>query len=394
MVLDSQMGRAGSGRMYMSSRRRRPGIRVIGVAVVLVAVVVGCIMMIGGGGDEPVRNNDTPMSNNPGAAPIPHDPGMTQPNNNTPAPTAAFNQSPHRTPPPDTRTITPPAEEPKPKPKPKPQPVQPKPQPVVSQPPAHTTSNSTSREINQARTLIRDNRLVEARTILNQVLASDISLQTAQQVRRDLGAINQQLVFSPLIDKTDPYTAEHVIQSGEVLSKIAPRHDVPWKLLQDINRIPRPEAIRAGQRIKIIRGPFHLVVDKSDFRADLYLGSGADAVFIKSYPVGLGEYNSTPVGRFVVRKHSKLENPEWVNPRTRERFHGNDPLNPIGERWVGLRGIDTNTQSLAGYGLHGTIEPDSIGKQASMGCVRFHAEDIKQVYNLMAEEKSIVTIVP
>ena len=381
MVLDSQMGRAGSGRMYMSSRRRRPSVRLLGAVAVVVAVVIVCIMMIDGGDDETPGNNEQAQGNTP-SLPTAGDPAMT------PIPPADVSPSeptvePAETTPPPTHTPPPVTHTPPPEPEPVTPPVQ-----------THTSDGAAARDIATARSLVQQKRLVEARAVLNQVLASDISLRTADQVRRELGNINQQLVFSPLIDKTDPFTSEYIIKRGDYLGTIAPKYNVPWKFLQDINRIPKPENIRGGQRLKVIRGPFHLVVDKSDFRADLYLGSGNSRVFVRSYAVGLGEYNSTPIGRFVVRKHSKLEDPEWVNPRTRERFHASDPANPIGEHWIGLRGIDANTRELSGYGLHGTIEPDSIGKQASMGCVRFRAADIAQVFTMLSEEKSTVTIVP
>ena len=43
---------------------------------------------------------------------------------------------------------------------------------------------------------------------------------------------------------------------------------------------------------------------------------------------------------------------------------------------MGLKGEDGNAVGKQSYGIHGTIEPDSIGKQASMGCIRMGHEDI------------------
>ncbi|MDP7071232.1 MAG: hypothetical protein QF561_07800, partial [Phycisphaerales bacterium] len=97
--------------------------------------------------------------------------------------------------------------------------------------------------------------------------------------------------------------------------------------------------IRAGQRIKVVQGPFHAEVDKKAHRIDIWLGEGEDAVFIRSLPVGLGEFDSTPGGTFRVRRGGKMVNPSWTNPRTGERFAAADPNNPIGEFWIGLDGI-------------------------------------------------------
>lgn len=44
------------------------------------------------------------------------------------------------------------------------------------------------------------------------------------------------------------------------------------------------------------------------------------------------------------------------------------------------------------YGIHGTIDPNSIGKQSSMGCIRLRADDIAMVYDMMVEGKSTVVV--
>jgi lipoprotein-anchoring transpeptidase ErfK/SrfK len=125
----------------------------------------------------------------------------------------------------------------------------------------------------------------------------------------------------------------------------------------------------------------------------VYIGEGPERVFVRTFAVGLGEYDSTPVGRFRVRQSSKLINPEWVNPRTGQRFLTDDPANPIGERWIGLEGVSESVRDLGGYGIHGTIEPQTIGHQASMGCIRMLPDDIELVYELLVETLSTVEIV-
>jgi len=109
--------------------------------------------------------------------------------------------------------------------------------------------------------------------------------------------------------------------------------------------------------------------------------------------VGLGEKGSTPDGNFIVKKGSKLTNPPWTNPRTGEHFDANDPKNPIGKFWIGLEGVG-DSSTCTGYGIHGTIDPDSIGQQRSMGCVRMGAEDIAMMFELMGEQLSTVKIQP
>ena len=149
-----------------------------------------------------------------------------------------------------------------------------------------------------------------------------------------------------------------------------------------------------GQSLKIPAGTFHAVVHKSDFMMDLYIENDSGKVIVASYPVGLGAYDGSPTGRFVVRTNSRLVNPQWTNPRTGEFFYADDPENPIGERWVGLQGIDPDNKDLLGYGIHGTIDPDSIGDMQSMGCIRLRDEDVKVVYEALTEKGSQITILP
>lgn len=157
-----------------------------------------------------------------------------------------------------------------------------------------------------------------------------------------------------------------------------------------------PNRLSVGQKLKLVTGPFHAIVSKSAYRMDVYLGPTDrpdEWVYVRSFRVGLGEGNSTPLGEFVVRPKSKLINPHWVNPRTGEQFAADDPKNPIGEHWIGLDGLG-DAQHYAGYGIHGTIEPDSVGQQRSMGCVRLAADDIAFVYELLTESGSRIRIVP
>jgi hypothetical protein len=238
---------------------------------------------------------------------------------------------------------------------------------------------------------------VLARALLSQALDSGaLAPADAETVRRALTELSDRLVFSPEIVEGDPFVVAYTIQPNDVLSTIPRKMGVQtdWRFVKRINRIPDEHRIRAGQRIKLITGPFHAVIHKRDFRLDLYLGEGADRVYVRSFPVGLGEYNSTPEGRFRIRPNSRLKNPEWVNPRTGQRYRPGDPDNPIGEHWIGLVGDEERLAGVVGYGIHGTIEPESIGRQSSMGCVRLLPEDVEIVWEVLLDPVSTVTIRP
>ena len=71
------------------------------------------------------------------------------------------------------------------------------------------------------------------------------------------------------------------------------------------------------------------------------------------------------------------------NPRTGEKFAANDPKNPIGERWIGLQGTTPDTAKFTGYGIHGTWDNSSIGKQATAGCIRLVNDDVAELFTML-----------
>jgi len=272
----------------------------------------------------------------------------------------------------------------------------------------YTSPASVQDYLREAAALAERNRPLHARTLYNRALHDPrISERDRRLVRERMSALNQTLIFSPIVVDGDPVAEKYEIRPGDVLSRIARREavNVDWRFLQRINGFSDPNKIRVGQTIKLVRGPFHAVVDKSDFRIDLYAGAppmppfttdgyhGELPTYVTSFPVGLGEYGSTPTGRWVVRTSSKVENPAWTNPRTNESFGANDPENPIGEYWVGLEGVDENTSGESGYGIHGTIDPASIGQEMSMGCIRLGDENVALAFEMLTEGVSTVWIV-
>src|SRR5262249_6622499 len=161
--------------------------------------------------------------------------------------------------------------------------------------------------------------------------------------------------------------------------QIANEHDISWQLLLRLNGMSDPRKLRAGQTLKVLKGPFHAVVSKSKFTIDLYLGSpgAADSMYITTYGVGLGKDDSTPPATWAIA--NKVTPPTYYSPRGEGVIAADDPKNPLGTHWLGLTGTDGHAVGKASYGIHGTIEPDSIGKMSSMGCIRLRNEDVAVV---------------
>ena len=258
-----------------------------------------------------------------------------------------------------------------------------------------TENNTDSSILEDGLAFVDNNQLAAAQRSLSAALrGGGLTPSEEAQARGVLADLADDLVFSRNINANDPFSTDYTVRGGDTLSGIVSKMglQVDWRFIQRINGIKKPSGIRIGQNLKLVTGPFHAVIDKNSYRADIFLGDGNDRVLVRSFRVGLGEYNSTPTGLFKVRKNSKLINPPWTNPRTREFFGADNPQNPIGERWIGLVGIEERTKDLSGLGMHGTIDPDSIGQDASMGCVRMHGEDVAQVYEMLVGGVSTVEI--
>jgi lipoprotein-anchoring transpeptidase ErfK/SrfK len=235
--------------------------------------------------------------------------------------------------------------------------------------------------------------LMAARALLNEALVLErLSAADTASARDLLKQINDQVIFSRKIFRGDTQVVSYTVQPGETLGKIAHRHQTTWELICRINGIADPRRVKANQTLKLIRGPVHAVVSKSGYTLDLYLGApgGPGSMFITALPVGLGKDDSTPLGTWKVL--NKLKNPTYYSPRGEGIIGADDPANPLGEYWLGLEGVDSSTADKASYGIHGTIEPDSIGKSESMGCIRLRDEDIRMVYEMLVAKESLVLV--
>ena len=229
---------------------------------------------------------------------------------------------------------------------------------------------------------------VAARSHFSDALAAGVGEPERSLLRAELTRIGTETIFSQRVLPNDPLTLRYVIQPGDTLGKVAKAHHISDDLLAEINGIRNKNLIRAGQTIKVIEGPFHATVESSTHTMGVYL----DKTFVRQYRVGLGLDNGTPTGLWDVG--TKLKNPTYYPPRGGRIIPPDDPENPLGGFWIGLRGVEGEALGQLRYGIHGTNEPETIGKSVSLGCIRMFNEDAKQLYDYLIEKQSKVTVVP
>lgn len=212
---------------------------------------------------------------------------------------------------------------------------------------------------------------LKAREQCHELLARLTDVETVRAIEDMIGELNVELVSTPaaMPEKTD-----YVVKPGDSLARIAKQFGTTVELVQLGNQV-RGNVIRPGDRMRVFSAPLTLRVNKT--RNELVVFA-ADR-FFKRYRVGTGKHGTTPAGVFVI--NDKIAEPPWWRPDGKVVPFG-DKENVLGTRWLSLKPIE-DTDPVRGYGIHGTWEPETIGKQASAGCVRLLNEDVEQLYVLL-----------
>ena len=114
-----------------------------------------------------------------------------------------------------------------------------------------------------------------------------------------------------------------------------------------------------------------------------YLKVRVGEKLVAVFPVTVGSHQTvSPIGKWKVQAVAKLPNfrydPEMLKHGQRSsHFHilPPGPNNPVGVIWIAL--------NKKGIGIHGTNDPDSIGRSASHGCIRLANWDVVKVAELV-----------
>jgi lipoprotein-anchoring transpeptidase ErfK/SrfK len=251
---------------------------------------------------------------------------------------------------------------------------------------ARRADPATAQRCADAAALLRDGKPVEAVEAAHAILAGGLSEDNPLwiDVARTLSEANSQLFFSdiPVPGRKILYS----VKSGDALIKIAQRNNTTVAALQRSNRLdPANPNIRIGQTLVVYQGNWSIKVSKSRFRLCLY---EAPERLFKVYAVGIGRQGRTPTGQFSVR--NKLVEPDWDSPHGRIPYGA--PGHELGTRWLGISPIGDTDRNLTGYGIHGTWQPDTIGKPSSNGCIRMANEDVNELYDITPYNTPVIIL--
>ncbi|MGR3220303.1 MAG: L,D-transpeptidase family protein [Candidatus Anammoxibacter sp.] len=231
----------------------------------------------------------------------------------------------------------------------------------------------TDEDFADALKYIENGEIYEAREILSSSFFAATSGSKRARIKGKLDEINKKLVYSPY-PSHDSFV--YTVKGGDSLSKIAKAFNTTYELIMMTNNKYRTN-IRVGENLKIIKGPFDILVDKSDFVLTVILNGH----YIKQFNIGTGKDNKTPVGVFEIAE--KMKNPVWYSGDGVYPF--GHPKNILGTRWIGLK----DKPGLYGYGIHGTKFPESIGKAESNGCIRLVNENVEEVFAFVTKDSKV-----
>ena len=226
------------------------------------------------------------------------------------------------------------------------------------------SQNELKTSLDEINRLLKSGSWLEAKTRYQTLIQYDLPAEDQRSIRKALENLNIKILFSPI---ETPDSFFYTVRSGDALSKIAKKHHTIVELIKRSNHLDK-DSIRAGMKLKISKAIYSIVIDVSENALKLY----SDKELLKTYPVATGRTgHPTPIGSFTIV--NKLENPTWY--KAGAVVAPDSPANILGTRWLGF--------SLAGYGIHGTTLPETIGTAVSEGCVRMYNEDVEALFAIV-----------
>jgi len=220
--------------------------------------------------------------------------------------------------------------------------------------------------------LLGDGRLADAHRLLS-TYYDDPNLTDAEtkQLRDTLDRLAGTVIYS----QQHLLEPAYVVQAGEKLADIAKKYDVPTELLAKINGIENPASLAAGESLKVIRGPFDVMINAKKHELTLLL-SGR---YAGRFTIGVGQIPLTENYYYV---KDKLTNPRYTGP-DREVIEAGDPANPLGERLIALGDMAA---------IHGTNDPRNIGRDGLKGCISLSRNDMEDLYDILSVSTSKIIL--
>ncbi len=239
--------------------------------------------------------------------------------------------------------------------------------------PSTAPGESESEYLASAENFVKRGDLLKGKEAYQGLIEKYPGSNNAAKVQEAIDNLNIAVLFSTI---PTPDSEIYNVRKGDTLTKIAKQFTTTTELIAKANSL-KDGKVMIGQKLKVSKAKFSIVVDKSQNILTLK----SDQEIFKTYRVSTGKNSCTPVGTFKVT--NKLIDPPWY-PSTGGMIPAKDPKNVLGSRWIGI--------SKQGYGIHGTVDPESIGKSVTEGCVRLKNSDVEELYSIIPIGTEVVIV--
>lgn len=178
----------------------------------------------------------------------------------------------------------------------------------------------------------------------------------------------------------------YTVKKGETLEQIAKSEDMGYDEIVHANPHVSEHPLQAGM---VLVMPTQFVLPEVAHRgvvintAEMRLYYFSSPHHVRTFPVGIGREGwATPEGFMKIIQ--KRKSPTWYVPPTLRKERAKEgvmlpkvmppgPDNPLGQHAIRL--------SRPNYLIHGTNEPEGVGRRSSAGCLRMYADDIAYLYD-------------
>ncbi len=188
-----------------------------------------------------------------------------------------------------------------------------------------------------------------------------------EQQRMEVVDLMGQVAGTVIYSKQSIVQAPHRVEPGESLEMIAARYQLTPELLMKINGLPDRSAVRPGDMLKVLPGPFSAAVSLERRELVLYLSG----MYAGRFPIGIGRDQPRLEGVYGVR--DKVRMPAYVGPDQTSVAAG-DPRNPLGRAALDLGN---------GIALHGCDSPSAVGRDDNRGTICLGDRDLADLFDIL-----------
>ena len=224
---------------------------------------------------------------------------------------------------------------------------------------------------NETQKLLRDGQLADALQALS-AWYGDLSL-TSEQAER-CSALLDQLAGTVIYSQDSYLEPAYVVRSGDTLESIAAEHGLSKEFLARINGLTEPYQLASGESLKVLRGPFRAEVSRAKSTLTLFLGNH----YAGRFQVRVG--SDLPAAKATYDVAMIEPGREFFDRRSGVRMAIDDPKNPYGNRWIGLRGDQVTTAH--NVGIHAD---QGTGSEGCLAVSAADAEDLAMILSLGAQ---------